>query len=419
MEFEYDSWNRIQTITYPDKEKVNYTYNLGGMLNKIEGNKNGTLQTYIENIEYNAFELKSVTQYGNGTATSYDYDILQRLSHLTSYTHTGENMQNIDYNYDKMSNITQINNLAGSLGNGLGGDYQNDYGYDHLYRLISAQGNWNSKQCNFTLSVEYTQNGRITKKTQTADILDYMGNITPKSYSNKYLYHNLQPNTLKHVNNDNVPDDFQDFEWDGNGNMILHRNAAGFNRQLCWDEENRLLGVKDDVYSSFYQYDAAGERTYKLTGAREDMLINGQWVTAFNLINPTLYASPYLVATDKGYTKHYYAENERIASNIGNGGLQEICMVLNLEKNFNDKVTEEDRELKECSQKPHDNMVKKMEKTYKFLSEVMDCINSNAVTQFGLLKYLYDLQSNSSDREEGFWYHPDHLGSSSWVTDQG
>ena len=48
---------------------------------------------------------------------------------------------------------------------------------------------------------------------------------------------------------------------------------------------------------------------------------NGVWRSYYSLTNATLYASPYLVATAKGYTKHYYAESERIASRIGNGGL--------------------------------------------------------------------------------------------------
>lgn len=37
MKFEYDSWNRIQKMTYPDSEVVFYSYNLGGMLRKMQG----------------------------------------------------------------------------------------------------------------------------------------------------------------------------------------------------------------------------------------------------------------------------------------------------------------------------------------------------------------------------------------------
>src|SRR5690606_16539467 len=35
--FEYDSWNRLQEMTYPDGETVRYSYDLGGNLNEIQG----------------------------------------------------------------------------------------------------------------------------------------------------------------------------------------------------------------------------------------------------------------------------------------------------------------------------------------------------------------------------------------------
>ena len=37
--FVYDSWNRVQTITYPDGEVVHYRYNTGGMLDTVYGTK--------------------------------------------------------------------------------------------------------------------------------------------------------------------------------------------------------------------------------------------------------------------------------------------------------------------------------------------------------------------------------------------
>ena len=33
-QFTYDSWGRIQNITYPDNEVVNYAYDLGGQLRR-------------------------------------------------------------------------------------------------------------------------------------------------------------------------------------------------------------------------------------------------------------------------------------------------------------------------------------------------------------------------------------------------
>ena len=50
-----------------------------------------------------------------------------------------------------------------------------------------------------------------------------------------------------------------------------------FPTQLCWDEENRLMGFSDCHNAGFYQYDADGERTYKLTGGCQQQNINGNW----------------------------------------------------------------------------------------------------------------------------------------------
>ena len=78
MKYEYDSWNRIQAMTYPDGEVVRYGYNFGGMLEAVTGNKHGVPYRYIDSICYNKFELKELVEYGNGTRVSYTYDSLQR-----------------------------------------------------------------------------------------------------------------------------------------------------------------------------------------------------------------------------------------------------------------------------------------------------------------------------------------------------
>ena len=115
------------------------------------------------------------------------------------------------------------------------------------------------------------------------------------------------------------------------------RDARHVNIHLCWDEQNRLMGVADKQYLSLYQYDADGERTYKLTGELTHQNVSGNWSSCYQLDNATLYASPYLVATSKGYTKHYYAESERIASKLGNGGLLELDYPLVDESLFREK----------------------------------------------------------------------------------
>ena len=48
MQYKYDSWNRIQTMIYPDGEEVSYEYNRGGMLDKVFGSVTRNLWEMIE-----------------------------------------------------------------------------------------------------------------------------------------------------------------------------------------------------------------------------------------------------------------------------------------------------------------------------------------------------------------------------------
>ena len=64
----------------------------------------------------------------------------------------------------------------------------------------------------------------------------------------------------------------------------------------------------DDRYYSYYAYDYGGERRLKLVGVNSSVDVNAEYMTAVSTLNePTLYPSAYMVLTNKGYTKHYYA----------------------------------------------------------------------------------------------------------------
>ena len=398
MEYEYDSWNRIQSITYPDGEVVSYQYDKGGMLKSVKGVKNGVTYKYVDSIKYNKFELKDAVYYGNGTRVHYTYDTLQRLSHLVSYTASAspggaEMMQDLYYTYDSVSNITDVVNYALQLSNGLGGSYDNHYVYDNLYRLSNAEGRWHGiSNLSYNLSMDYHDNGRVGHKSLTAGTL-LNGNFSTVSYGRNYHYNtSSQKNTIIRIDGS----ENHDFQWDATGNMIYHRfDGIPGERFFCWDEENRLQGVKDKQYLSFYQYDANGERTYKLTGSVGRQNISGRWFAFYLLDNPTLYPSPYMVVTRKGYTKHYYAENERIASRIGGGGIIEI----------DTPIVEMD-------------VVKKkaLDLNCTHLEQVLECLINPDVSVKNTLKDIYKYKDIVTQEKDAYWYHPDHLGSSSWIT---
>ena len=395
MQYEYDSWNRIQRMTYPDGEVVTYGYNLGGMLKSVSGNKNGVPFRYIDSIRYNKFEQKDTVWYGNGTWVAYAYDSLLRLLHLRSYEGHDSLMQDIAYTYDAAGNIQGIQNTAAALPNGLGGAYRNTYKYDDLYRLSEAN-------CQGTIvEMSYHANGRIHRKTvkrpcetQGAERTAYV--VTP----NEYTYNINQPNTLKGVRsynyhgssgNQTVEADSR-FRWDLCGNMVFHEDVPGsLVRNMVWAEDNRLLLVADNSHLSLYLYDAGGERAYKLTGDYHLQNTNGQWFENYTLTTPTLYASPYLVANKQGYTKHYYAESERVASRIGGGGLADL-----------DWNTAHHR-----VNGAWDNAMGQVRSGHRLLPSPPS----------NLLTGLFDWQDSVQPETDCYWYHPDHLGSASWVTD--
>ena len=176
---------------------------------------------------------------------------------------------------------------------------------------------------------------------------------------------------------------------------LPRRYAGSAEIVLCWDEQNRLQGVRDDGHLSFYLYDANGDRTCKFTGDYISQNQTGRWQHFYQMGNATLYASPYLVANRQGYTKHYYAGAERICSKIGGGGLENIDSLA---------VAQDDLENKHASLKYH-------------VRDVAECLGSPDYgfdTVFSELYYWKAIRENQET--DGYWYHPDHLGSSSWIT---
>ena len=197
---------------------------------------------------------------------------------------------------------------------------------------------------------------------------------------------------------------------------LPRRYAGSAEIVLYWDEQNRLLFVADNSHLSLYLYDAGGERAYKLTGDYHLQNTNGQWFENYTLTTPTLYASPYLVANKQGYTKHYYAESERVASRIG-GGLDSVDMFIQNFEEFIDKPTVEisplwtdDYHEEFFDEKRHHNL--------DHLYSAMECADNVPTVLFECLTILYKYSEYPHHEYEPdcYWYHPDHLGSSSWIT---
>ena len=62
-------------MIYPDEEKITYSYNLGGQLEKVHGYKSYGYD-YVSKIGYDKFEQRTYLKYCNGAETFYTYDTL-------------------------------------------------------------------------------------------------------------------------------------------------------------------------------------------------------------------------------------------------------------------------------------------------------------------------------------------------------
>jgi YD repeat-containing protein len=73
-QWEYDTWNRLTSMTYADGEKVTYNYNSGGLLRSMTSKKKGATFSYVNQLGYDKFEQRGYLEYGNGTKTTYTYE---------------------------------------------------------------------------------------------------------------------------------------------------------------------------------------------------------------------------------------------------------------------------------------------------------------------------------------------------------
>ena len=351
-EWNYDSHNRLQEMIYPDGEKIKYFYNLGGQLSSIVGEKE-YLYRYIDSTGYDAYEQKVYQRMGNGTKTTYDYSKeRRRLKNLkvTSPKVTGGAIMNNAYGYDVMDNIISlVNNATPQImqnGKTIGGSITHNYEYDNWSRLVHADGKFvaGSKSATYNLTMGYDKLYNITSKKLDVTQNNFQFDGTLKAgHDFTYKYDPKDPFRLLSVDAKEYRSSTEEvdttrrehsYAFDGNGNLVLQLSdlaeridsasfadtAAMQVRQYLWDEDNHLLAINDNGFVSNYFYDAAGERTVKISAPDLSVFVNGTKALKNDsaLVKFVGYVSPYLVVSNGGrYTKHIYAGTQRIASKVG------------------------------------------------------------------------------------------------------
>ena len=338
---------------------------------------------------------------------------------------------NNTYSYDAVNNIIKIKN----------DQIEHSYDYDNLYRLISAIGNYapsEDKSAVYSLQMQYDNMHRITRKQQTVSQngIQFNGSIYA-GYDLTYNYNTKNKFHLSNIvdinyrseteHNDNNRNNSHIYSYDGNGNLTYvstgrimkdgHLEENISEKKLKWSEENWLLGLCENGYVSTYLYDANGERTVKLSGNNESAFVN----TVFSggktdTYKYSLYPNS-LVACFNGqrYTNHVYIGAERIASEVrsftddtdprGNTSIAFNTIGDIPSINYNSKLL--------LSENRIDSIYTAFELSYNGSSN--DTYEYSPDVEGSI--YALSATSTTSTVDPMYFYHTDHLGSTSYITD--
>ena len=449
-------------MIYPDEEKITYSYSLGGQLTHVRGYKSYGYD-YVQKIGYDKFEQRSYLKYCNGAETFYSYDPQRRRLQNLAVNAGGKTIMDNAYGYDAVSNVLSIANHAPLPQSGkAGGQMSHTYGYDALYRLTSATGTYtgaDSKTASYTLAMGYDNMYRITSKKQhlSQSGVQFDGTLNA-GYELAYTYQKgdgkkFQLDNVRDINyrTEATPTDSttinngHKYEYDANGNLVYINTSrvkrdgkedekAG-EQKYRWDEENRLLATDENGFVANYWYDADGERTVKSSGENEEIYVNSEFSGGrTNTAKFSLYVSPYLVASQGGrYTKHIYIGSQRIVSKLGDlasygadprripyAGNEADGLTVDYKKKYDEQLQaiKENYRTFDIPYNGQDNDDYVNGKGFCCNDGTPEAAQAKAMAGnvAGAKAVSGNFKENDEYEKMQFYYHPDHLGSSSYIT---
>jgi RHS repeat-associated protein len=286
----YDALNRPVTLTTPDASVVRPKYNEANLLESLTVNLRGAaeLTPFMTYINYNAKGQREVIDYGNGAHTRYSYDPLTfRMIHmLTHRKQDRARLQDLRYTFDPVGNVTSIRDEAQELvyfKNQVVSP-NNDYVYDAMYWLISADGREHAGNPGQPQTTEedvprmnhpLPSDGHALHRYREQYEYDAAGNILALLHSAaggnwSRVYHYDEPHSLPRNNRltrTQVGQDVERYAYDAAGNMTRMPHLP----DMAWDFKDQLHATRQQVTdtgrgeTTYYVYDSAGQRIRKVT----------------------------------------------------------------------------------------------------------------------------------------------------------
>ena len=216
-----------------------------------------------------------------------------------------------------------------------------------------------------------------------------------------------------------------------------------------------MLAADENGFVSNYWYDADGERTLKTSGENEAIYVNSEFSGGnTSTARFSLYVSPYLVAGQGGkYTKHIYVGSQRIVSKLGDlasygadprripyAGNEADGLTVDYKKKYGDQLQAIQENYRTFdipyNGQENDDYVNGQGR----LKDIVGCTRAS-LSKLTFLSFARQFCCNDGSPEAAqaramartraandnfhdkdnyekmqFYYHPDHLGSSSYIT---
>jgi RHS repeat-associated protein len=190
-----------------------------------------------------------------------------------------------------------------------------------------------------------------------------------------------------------------------------------------WDEENRLGAADINDYVSSYTYDAGGERVTKLSGGGQGFFVNSVFAGGKTSTSDfTLYVNPYLVAQNGGrYTKHIYIGSQKIVSKLGDFDSYgaDPRRVEKAGESFSGVKVDYEAKYKKALEVVKANYTAFEVPYYgndnnDYVNGLGFCCNPSGETSTSS-STAKSVKNDNAELQQ-FYYHPDHLGSSSYIS---
>lgn len=282
----YDVLNRAVEVTLPpeatgQRPVLTPSYNRAGSLEQVALDG----EIIVRHVAYNARGQRLLLARANGVLTRYAYDEVSfRLRRLRSerYTVSGLSFapqgssapQDTTYRYDLAGNIVALTEHAPQSGVGGTDELERLFGYDALYRLLSATGRENQPTA-ATPWQDSTRSDGVQSTTAYTQHYQYdlLGNIeqlqhvvigsSNNGFTRRFVYA-ATDNRLRRME---VGSDTLSYQYDANGNVTQENNS----RHFQWDAADQLRAFATwtgagsaPTLLAYYQY-SGGQRVKKLT----------------------------------------------------------------------------------------------------------------------------------------------------------